>query len=142
MGKVVLEFIKLYQTTQVLKEAKMIYPIISKAVEGFLLNKAASGRSNNTIRNYTKELSRFAEWLNDDYINKVTTKRIEEYMKYLREEFLITHVATTEIEPRRLSPKTFRNTWGTLSSFWNWTSKEYEISNPFNSSFADLTICP
>jgi hypothetical protein len=33
----------------------MTYPTLYRAIEGFLLNKAASGRSAYTIRNYKKE---------------------------------------------------------------------------------------
>ena len=39
--------------------------VISKAAEGFLLSKSASGRSPNTVRNYRKELARFIEIVGD-----------------------------------------------------------------------------
>jgi site-specific recombinase XerD len=41
----------------------MIFPLLSKAFQGFLLDKSASGRSNNTIRNYKKDMARFIEWV-------------------------------------------------------------------------------
>lgn len=110
----------------------MAYPILSRAIEGFLLSKSSSGRSVNTIRNYKQELGRFADWLGDVPIDEISSRQLKEYMKFLRDDFRITHVATTPISPRKLSSKSLRNTWGTLSSFWNWTSKEFDLDSPFN----------
>jgi integrase/recombinase XerD len=110
----------------------MSYPSLSVAIEGFLLSKAASGRSPYTLRNYKKELERFSEWVQDPPIDQITSKNLEEYMRYLREDFRITHQGTTAVEPRKLSVKTVRNCWGTLSCFWRWASKEFEFENPFH----------
>ena len=114
------------------KEYEMAYPSLSRAVEGFILSKSSSGRSPNTIRNYKQELGRFADWLGDIPIDDISSRQLKEYMKFLRDEFRITHVATTPISPRKLSSKSLRNTWGTLSSFWNWASKEFGLDSPFN----------
>ena len=114
------------------KEYEMAYPSLSRTIEGFLLSKSSSGRSPNTIRNYKQELNRFLDWLGDIPIDEISSIQLKEYMKYLRDDFRITHVATTPISPRKLSSKSLRNTWGTLSSFWNWASKEFEIDSPFN----------
>ena len=107
---------------------------LSKAVEGFLLSKSASGRSQYTIRNYKKELQRFTEWIGDNSISSITKVQIEKYFQYLRNEFRITHRANTSITPRKLSDKSLKNVWGTLSAFWNLTSKEFNITNPFDVS--------
>lgn len=112
----------------------MSQPNLSRAIEGFLLSKSTSGRSAYTIRNYKKELERFVEWIEDKPVSMVTSNHLAEYMRYLREDFQITHVATTPIKPRQLSQKTLRNTWGTLSSFWNWATREFDINNPFDVS--------
>ena len=110
----------------------MPYPNLSRAIEGFLLSKSSSGRSVNTIRNYKQELSRFVDWIGDIPIDEISSSQLQEYMKYLRDDFRITYLATTPIPPRKLSSKSLRNTWGTLSSFWNWTSKEFGLDSPFN----------
>lgn len=114
------------------KEYEMAYPNLSRAIEGFILSKSSSDRSPNTIRNYQQELGRFVDWLGDIPIDEISSSQLKEYMKYLRDDFRITHVATTPISPRKLSSKSLRNTWGTLSSFWNWASKEFGLDSPFN----------
>ena len=108
--------------------------ILSKAVEGFLLTKSASGRSPNTIRNYKKELSRFIETTGDKEISAVTNQEIEKYLQYLRNDYRITSLASTPIKPRKITSKTLRNAWGTLSVFWKWVSNEFNIDNPFRIS--------
>ena len=105
---------------------------LSQAVEGFLLSKSASGRSQYTIRNYKKELQRFSDWIGDDSISSIVKKQIEEYFRYLREEFRITTRGLTPITPRKLSDKSLKNVWGTLSTFWKWVSEEFNILSPFN----------
>jgi site-specific recombinase XerD len=114
------------------KEYEMSYPYLSRAIEGFLLSKSSSGRSPNTIRNYKQELGRFVEWLGDIPIDEISSNQLKEYLKYLRDDFRITHVATTPISPRKLSSKSLRNTWGTLSSFWTWASNEFDFDSPFD----------
>lgn len=109
----------------------MLYPSVSRAVEGFLLNIAAAGRSSNTIRNYRAELKRFTDWIGDIEINKVDSKHNENYLLYLRNDFKITHVATTRVAPRKISQKTLSNAHGILAVYWKWVSNEFLISNPF-----------
>lgn len=109
----------------------MSYPSLSRAVEGFILNISAAGRSENTIRNYQTALNRFTEFLDNIAINHVKPENIDEYMAWLKTEFRITHVMTTPIPPRKLSKKSLSNTHGNLSVFWKWVSKEFQITNPF-----------
>ena len=106
------------------------YPSLSRAVQGFILTKTASGLSHYTIRNYQTDLLRFTEWAKDPPIDAVTSRQMEAYFKYLREEFRITKRGANEIPPRKLSTKSIQNAWGALSSFWNWASQEFEIPNP------------
>lgn len=110
----------------------MSYPTLSRTIEGFVLAKSASGLSANTIRNYQTDLCRFTEWVGDRSIDSITSKQLEQFIKYLRDDFRITHIATTKVTPRKLSSKSIKNTWGTLSSFWNWVSREFELPNPFS----------
>lgn len=105
--------------------------VLSKAVEGFLLTKSASGRSHNTVRNYRKELARFIEVIGDKEISSVANEDIERYLHYLKNEFRITQQATTPIKPRKMTSKSLQNAWGTLSVFWRWVSAEFNIVNPF-----------
>jgi len=109
----------------------MSYPSLSRAIEGFLLNTSAAGRSSYTIRNYKAELIRFTNFVGDLEINQVSSKQIEDYLLYLKNDFRITHIATTQIPPKKISQKTLSNAHGVLAVFWKWVSKEFQLSNPF-----------
>jgi integrase/recombinase XerD len=109
----------------------MSYPSLSRAVEGFILNISAAGRSEHTIRNYRTALNRFVQHLDNVEINQVTPEDIDEYMAWLKSDFRITHVMTTPITPRKLSKKSLSNIHGNLSVFWKWVSKEFRLPNPF-----------
>ena len=60
----------------------MLYPTISKAIEGFLLYQSAGGRSHYTIRNYRNQVGRFAKWIKDVPVDEVSSKDLEFFMKY------------------------------------------------------------
>lgn len=109
----------------------MSQPNVSRVIEGFLLFQGASNRSPNTLRNYKQELLRFLEFVGDKNIDKVTSREIENFFLFLKNDFRITHQGTTPITPKRLSPKTISNSHSTLAVFWKWTLKEYGIDNPF-----------
>ncbi len=109
----------------------MLYPSLSRVVEGFLLNISAAGRSSYTIRNYKAELLRFTNFVGDLEINQVSSRQIEDYLLYLKNDFRITHIATTQIPPKKISQKTLSNAHGALAVFWKWASKEFQLSNPF-----------
>lgn len=112
----------------------MSFPILSRAIEGYLISLAANGRSENTIRNYRQELIRLTNWLGDSPIDKITDKQVEGYMIFLRDEFRITHVAKTQIKPKKLSQKSLSNAASTLSAFCKWLSKEYKLSSIYSLS--------
>lgn len=110
----------------------MTHLTLSRAIEGYLLYQTARGRSPNTIRNYRGELARFLAWVGDSQIDQITPQGIDQFMRYLWEEFRITHVGSTSISPRPLSRKSLRNAWAALSHFWKWTSGEFQLNNPFH----------
>ena len=68
----------------------MSYPTVTKAIEGFLLSLSAGGRSKYTLRNYKNQLGRFADWIDDIPIDEVTSKQLDEFMRYLSDDFRIT----------------------------------------------------
>jgi len=106
--------------------------LLSRAIEGFLLHKRASGRSPNTIRNYRIQLERLCEWLEDPDMDEVTPQDLERFFIYLKEDYRVERIGRLDIEPRPLSPKTRKNAWGTLSAFWRWAAKEFNIDDPFD----------
>ncbi len=90
----------------------MSFPSLSRVIEGFLLNISAAGRSINTIRNYRAELLRFLEYIGDMEIHRIESKEIDGYLSYLKNDFRITHIATTPIPPRKISQKALINAHG------------------------------
>jgi integrase/recombinase XerD len=109
----------------------MSSPALSRVIEGFILHQSASGRSPNTIRNYKGDLLRFQDYLENCEVKSITPQQIESFFVYLKNDFRITHVATTPIAPKKISQKTLSNAHGTLAVFWKWVCNEYNLKNPF-----------
>ena len=121
----------------------MPFPSISTATQGYMIAKEAKGLSGFTLRNYRIDLRKFVDWLGDPLIDQVTPQRIRQYFSYLKHEFAITHVGSYQLpEPRKLSAKSIRNTWGVLSNFWKWAATEFEIDNPFDIPFIKANTRP
>ena len=100
---------------------------LSKALVGFLNSKAAEGLSDGTLTNYDFRLKQWIGFAGDALVENVTPEAIREYLVWLR----------TEYRPRRyngnrgpLSPKTLRNAYITLSSFFTWAVQEFDLPNP------------
>ena len=88
---------------------------LSQAVEGFFLAKNAEGKSHYTIRNYRLDLDRLAGFLGADVsFAEINTNDLRRFLRYLQDEF----VPKPQEPERRLSAKTARNTYVTLSSAW------------------------
>ncbi|MDY6877320.1 MAG: tyrosine-type recombinase/integrase [Chloroflexota bacterium] len=101
---------------------------LSKALVGFLQYKAAEGLSPNTLRNYKDHLTCWLNYAGEDTeVSQVTSQDLRAYLAWLR----------TDYKPRRLTggdqplaPKTIRNVWATLCSFFAWASVEFDLANP------------
>ena len=100
---------------------------LSKAIVGFLQYKAAEGVSPNTTINYEWHLKLWLSFTEDIEVRQLTAYKIREFIAWLR----------TGYQPRRiigkdkpLAPKTVRNFYTTLSSFFTWASIEFDITNP------------
>ena len=103
---------------------------LSKAVVGFLQYKAAEGLSPTTLTSYEGHLKLWISYASDVEIDEVTAQDLRAYLAWLR----------TDYKPRRLaggdqplSPKSARNVWITLSSFFTWASTEFDLPNPMKS---------
>ena len=101
--------------------------VLSKALVGFLNAKAAEGLSARTLTNYEFRLKQWIDFAGDPGVEGVTPLAIREYLVWLR----------TEYRPRRyngdrgpLSPKSVRNAYMTLSSFFTWAVQEFDLPNP------------
>ena len=107
--------------------------ILSKAIPFFLNYKTAEGLSARTIDSYERTLSKWLAYQGDDEISAITKQEITAYLSWLHTDYV----------PKRfngknhpLSPKTLRNIWVTLSSFYSWAKLEFEIPNPMESILA------
>jgi integrase/recombinase XerD len=101
--------------------------LLEQAIKGFIYFKSAEGLTDRSLDSYQRTLSQWAAYMGMVKITQVTSHDIFTYLNYLRTEY-IPHRFGGEI--RALSPKTIRNVWITLSSFFSWASKEYQCINP------------
>lgn len=100
---------------------------ISKAIDGFVKFKTAEGLSKHTIDVYQYNLTNWLNRIGDVDVSQITAAHITNHLAYMRTEFV----------PRRfngstapLSPKTIRNIYVTLRSFFAWLHNEFQIPNP------------
>ncbi|MFZ2098713.1 MAG: phage integrase N-terminal SAM-like domain-containing protein [Anaerolineales bacterium] len=98
---------------------------LSKAIPGFINYKTAEGLALRTIDSHERLLNKWLEHIGDQEIGKITAQDVVAYMSWLRNEYT----------PRRyngkthpLSPKSLRNVWVTLSSFYSWAAQELEVN--------------
>jgi integrase/recombinase XerD len=95
--------------------------ILSRAGEGFLLEKVAAGRSAKTTEQYRYVLDRFEKFLGDVDVEGLGARDIRRFLAWLR----------TDYKPQRfggdtspVSDKTVLNFYTALSSFWSWLVSE------------------
>ncbi len=103
---------------------------VSKALEGFLHAKAAEGLSPQTLRNYEHRLRQWIDHIGEVDVVTIAAHDVRRFLAWLR----------TDYKPRRyngdrgpLSPKTLRNIYVTLSSFFTWTATEFDFESPMKS---------
>lgn len=99
---------------------------LSKAIPGFINYKSAEGLSHRTLDSHERLLNKWMEHIGDQEIGHISSQDVVAYISWLRNEYV----------PRRyngkthpLSPKTLRNVWVTLSSFYRWAAQELKIPN-------------
>ncbi len=85
------------------------------------------GLADRSVQSYERLLNHWAEYMREIMVGKIAAQDISTYLTWLR----------TEYTPQRfngkttpLSPKTIRNVWVTLSSFFTWASREFALPNP------------
>jgi len=100
---------------------------LSKALVGFLNSKAAEGLSPRTLTNYEFRLKQWIDFAGAPRVESVTPQDIREYLVWLRTEY---RPCRYNGDRRPLSPKTIRNAYITLSSFFTWAVQEFDLANP------------
>ena len=97
----------------------------SRAVEGFLLNLAAEGKSENYFRWCQNLLRTFHRWAGSRRITDLEPLDIKKYIRYLQTE----HIPYGDGHPlhkpdRRLSPTTVKHHWAVPSTLFSWATRE------------------
>jgi integrase/recombinase XerD len=106
------------------------YLPLAKAITGFLQYKSAEGLSPNTISSYEHDLKLWLEHVGDQPINKLTPQTLQTFLVWLRTEYKSRQIAGRSTA---LAPKTIHNIYITLSAFFTWACREFEIANPIKS---------
>jgi integrase/recombinase XerD len=102
--------------------------LLQKAVQGFLQFKTAEGLSPRTLESYGRDLRTWLEYRGDGNVTDVTAQEVCQYISYMLSDY----------QPKRLgkdnklglSPKSARNIWITLRSFFGWLNREFDYPNP------------
>jgi integrase/recombinase XerD len=98
-----------------------------KAITSFLYFKSAEGLRDRTIQAYQYILEQCLGHWGPVNVSTVTSQDVSEYLSWLRNEYVPKRYGG---KTHPLSPKTLRNVWIAMSSFFVWASREYKISNP------------
>jgi len=101
--------------------------LLAKAIEGFLQFKTAEALSPRTIESYKKHLEQWLDYAGDVKVSRLTTANVRAYLAYMFTEFVPRRIAGGT---QPLKPKSIRNIWITLSSFFTWASTEFNIPSP------------
>jgi len=107
-----------------------VYPNLSRAVEGFFIEKRGQGRSEDTLHEYATTLKRFVDFTGDPPLNKITSKTITDFFNYLEKYRFSPGNAGNPDTRRPLSPKTIFNYKQGLSSFFTHINEEYGLEKP------------
>jgi len=101
---------------------------LSKACDGFLKFKVAEGLSQRTIDSYEYYLNQWINHIGDQDASKIRSGDLTNYLAWLR----------TDYKPKRwngnrdpLAPKSMKNVYTALKSFFKWLSVEFNLPNPF-----------
>ena len=101
---------------------------VSKAMTGFLQYKQAEGLSPATVFNYERDLKLRLKYLGDMDVGLITSTHLLNFVNYLRIEYVPRRIVGDN--DRKLSDKTIYNFYMSLSSFFTWARREFEIPNP------------
>ena len=101
--------------------------VLSKAINGFITYKMAEGLSDRSIDSYERILIKWSEYMGEVELSEITNQEITAYLVWLRGEYI---PQSLNGKKHPLSPKTLRNVWITLSSFFSWAKQELKLSNP------------
>jgi integrase/recombinase XerD len=106
---------------------------LSKAVEGFLLHKAAEGKSRHTLSDYRVSLNKLLEHAGDIPLRQLGIGRLRNFFAYLNDGYTTTPAGIAPRPEQALSQKTIRNIHAAVSSMFTWAISEgYAKANPMS----------
>jgi Phage integrase, N-terminal SAM-like domain len=100
---------------------------LQKAITGFVNYKTAEGLSDRSVDSYRRILERWAEFAGNKNVAQFTDHDINSYLFYIRTEYVPSRWSR---DTRNLPPKTLRNIWITMCSFFRWANSEFHIESP------------
>ena len=100
---------------------------LSKAIIGFLQYKAAEGLSPTTLHSYEHDLKLWLEYTTDVPVSKINSQSLQNYFAWLRTDYKPRRITAN---PANLSSKTIHNFYISLSAFFTWASREFDLLNP------------
>jgi integrase/recombinase XerD len=103
--------------------------LLTKAAEGFLLQKSVEGLSPRTLETYEHQLHHMAKFLGDPDITSITTHDLKRFFHYLRNEYTPPRWNGTSTP---LAGRTLRNYWIVCRSFYTWAEAELGVPDAIN----------
>ena len=100
------------------------------AIIGFVNYKTAQGLSQRSVDSYKRILEQWAEYAGNKKVAQFTDRDINAYLVYMRTEYVPRRFGGST---RALSPKSLRNIWITMCSFFTWANTEFRMENPMKS---------
>lgn len=97
---------------------------LSQAFDAFVLYKRATGKSENTLRNYRTTFDKVRLYFHDDPpFADITLDRWIGFFAWLQDEYVAEPDGVAPRGPMMLSPKSVTNIHTDLSSFYTWAAK-------------------
>jgi integrase/recombinase XerD len=100
---------------------------LPKAIIGFTNDKTAEGLTDRSVDSYKRALEQWVAYAGDVEVSQISKQDIEDYLFYLRTEYVPHRFGG---DTSALAPKTLRNVYVTLASFFTWASREFQVQNP------------
>lgn len=97
---------------------------LSQAIDGFLLHKAAEGRSPHTLSDYRVSLRKLLTYCGDIPLRGLTLAVLRTFFAYLDSDYTTIPDGIAPRPEQKLSPKTVRNIHTAISSFFTWAVDE------------------
>ena len=104
--------------------------LLSRAIEGFLLHKAAEGRSPRTLSDYRNSLGKLLAHAGDVPLGALGVPPLRAFFAFLNDSYTTTPAGCAPRPRQALSPKTVKNIHAAVSSLFTWAIDEGLVAAP------------